>query len=218
MNWLTANRNKVAPKTTGRRLTSLRQFAKWAGWDATFDDYKPPVPLRGQPHPLPEGIEGVKRMIAYTHSERHAALVALCGLCGLRVAEALAVKPSDFNLNEMMLTVRGKGDKSRRVPVSEAAWEVLQFPVIRAFTSGGDKTIVGLRDRYARAVITRIATEAGLMRRVSSHDLRATFATAVYNKTLDQRLVQELLGHASGETTEIYIGVSSKAMHEGVEL
>src|SRR5688572_5856713 len=51
MNWLTANRNTLAAKTTGRRLTSLRAFAKWAGWGAILEDYTPPIPLKGQPHP-----------------------------------------------------------------------------------------------------------------------------------------------------------------------
>lgn len=217
MNWLTANRKIVAAKTTGRRLTSLKQFARWAGWPITFEDYSAPVPLKGQPHPLPEGIAGVKKMIACAGNERHAALVALCGLCGLRVAEALAVRPSDFDLHAMMLTIRGKGDKSREVPVSSVAWEVLQLPVTRAYVNGGEE-VVGLKDRFARALITRLGERAGLRRRVASHDLRATFATEVYNKTLDQRLVQELLGHASGTTTEIYIGRSSAQLHAGVEL
>lgn len=217
MNWLTANRNRVAAKTTGRRLTSMRQFAKWAGWGEMFSDYTAPTPLKGQPHPLPEGVDGVKRMILHANNDRHAALVALCGLCGLRIAEALAVKPSDFDLHDMTLTVRGKGDKERVVPVSTYAWSVLQIPVTRAFCDG-DCEVVGLKDRFARALITRLGIRAGLKRHVASHDLRATFATAVYDKTQDQRLVQVLLGHASGTTTEIYIGRSDAQMKNGVEL
>lgn len=216
-NWLTANRKKVGFKTTGRRLTSLKAFCAWAGWGNLLEDYSAPTPARGKPHPLPEGIEGVKRMIAYAHSERHAALVALCGLCGLRISEALKVRPSHFDLNEMTLTVHGKGDKERVVPVAPAAWEILQMPVIRAFIEH-DALVVGLRDRYARAVVTRLAMQAGLRRRVSSHDLRATFATAVYDKTLDQRLVQELLGHANGTTTEIYTQRTIPQMRNGVDL
>lgn len=217
MNWLTANRRIVAAKTTSRRLTSLRQFAKWAGWGTLFEEYVAPVPLKGQPHPLPEGIAGVKRMIEVARDDRHAALIALCGLCGLRVGEALAVKPSDFDLEEMTLAVNGKGEKMRRVPVSSFAWDVLQRPVVRAFCAG-DVPVVGLKDRFARALITNLAIRARLRRHVASHDLRATFATEVYNKTLDQRLVQTLLGHANGSTTEIYIGRSNEQLRAGVEL
>ena len=155
-------------------------------------------------------------MIACSRNERQAALVALMGFCGLRVAEALRVRPSDFDLDDMMLTVYGKGDKIRRVPVSASAWEVLQVPVTRAFCND-NVPVVGLKDRFARTVITRLGKRAGICRSVASHDLRATFATAIYDNTLDQRLVQELLGHSSSTTTEIYIGVALAKMKTGVE-
>ena len=217
MNWLTANRKKVSAKTTSRRLTSLKQFSQWAGWGTDFEDYSaPPIPP-GQPHPLPEGIDGVKRMILHAHQESHAALIALCGLCGCRVSEALSTKPSDFDLHNMTLAVHGKGEKVRIVPVSSLAWEYLQRPVVRAYCDG-DREVVGLKDRHARAIITRLGVRAGLKRHVASHDLRATFATAVYDKTQDMRLVQILLGHASVSTTEIYVGRTGEQLRKGVEL
>jgi site-specific recombinase XerD len=77
--------------------------------------------------------------------------------------------------------------------------------------------VVGLKDRFARRVITELGVRAKLERHTSSHDLRATFATAVYDHTLDQRVVQELLGHSSGTTTEIYIGRSNDQMRKAVE-
>lgn len=216
MNWLTYNRRRIAAKTTGRRLTSLRQFSKWAGWGDLLKDYSAPTPLRGVPHPLPEGMDGVRKMVNAATRDSHKALVVLCGMLGLRVAEALYVKPSHFNFEEKSLTVYGKGNKERTVPVSTEAWEILQRPVTRAFCAG-DIEVVGLKDRFARRVITNLAERAKLKRSVASHDLRATFATAVYNKTLDQRLVQELLGHSSGTTTEIYIERSKTQRAEGVE-
>lgn len=217
MNWLTANRRKVAAKTTGRRLTSLKAFAKWAGWGSLFEEYSAPTPLKGQPHPLPEGMDGVRRMIEVATKNQHKALVALCGMCGLRVAEALAVRPSHFNHEEKTLTVWGKGDKERTIPVSTEAWGHMQHAVVTAFCQGGDDEIVGLKDRFARRVITTLGYRANLKRSVASHDLRATFATAVYDKTLDQRLVQDLLGHSSGATTEIYINRNDKTRRSGVE-
>ena len=215
MNWLQANRQKVAAKTTGRRLTSLKTFSKWAGWGAMFEEYSAPVPPKGDPHPLPEGAEGVYRLIGITKNEKQKALIALCGLCGCRVAEALAVMPSDFNLSTMSLTIHGKGEKQRIVPVSDRAWSILATPTVRAFTEG-NRPVVGLQDRFARRVITRLGVKAGLRRHISSHDLRATFATEVYNKPLDLRLTQELLGHSSSQTTELYTGVSQAKMREAV--
>lgn len=215
--WLTGNRKRVAAKTTGRRLTSLRAFGRWAGYGEILGDYTAPTPLRAQPHPLPEGIEGVQRLVAVASNEKQAALVALCGYCGLRVSEALKVKPSHFDLNEMTLRVYGKGDKERIVPVSELAWETLMMPVTRAFVDG-DRLVVGLHDRFARRIITELGQRAGLKRRIASHDLRATFATALSAAGVHLRTIQELLGHANSTTTEIYTAVSPKQMREAVAL
>lgn len=217
MNWLQANRNRLSPKTTNRRLTSLRSFARWAGWGDPFTDYSPPTPAKGQPHPLPEGIAGVHKLIEVATNEKQKALVALCGLMGLRVAEALSVRGYDFDLERMTLTVRGKGDKERIVPVNEPAWDALVMPVARSIMAGGVEPVVGLKDRFARRVVTELGVKAGLQRHISSHDLRATFATAVYDKSLDQRVVQELLGHSSGQTTEVYIGRTANQMRAAVE-
>lgn len=218
MNWLTANRRKLAPKTTGRRLTSLRAFLKWAEHPEMLRDYSTPTPAKGQPHPLPEGMAGVERLIECAGTDQRKALIALCGMLGCRVAEALTVLPSDFNTSEMLLTIRGKGDKTRRVPISNRAWDILAMPVTRAMCSGPTVPVVGLKDRFARRVITDLGVKAGLKRHISSHDLRATFATAVYDKTLDLRLTQELLGHSSSATTELYTGVSLDNMRKAVEL
>lgn len=215
--WLTTTRKVVSPKTTTRRLTSIRAYGKWAGLARVLPDYKAPVPAKSEPHPLPEGVEGVRRLIAATNNDKQKALLALCGLCGCRVGEALAVRPSHFDLNTMQLTIRGKGDKTRRVPVSPEAWEVLSHPVALAFVSG-DALVVGLTDRFARRVVTDLGVKAQLKRSISSHDLRATFATAVYDKTKDVRLVQILLGHASSDTTQLYLGIDQAKLTEAVKL
>lgn len=207
----------VAPKTTQRRVTSLKAFAKWAGWGKVLEEYRSPTALRGEPHPIPEGIPGLERMIAATKRDNQKALIALCGLCGCRVAEALAAKPSHFDIRERTLTIRGKGDKTRIVPVSERAWEVI-FPAFTVAFLAGDKEIVGLQDRFARRIITDLGKRAGLRRHISSHDLRATFGTAVYDKTHDLRVTQELLGHSSSTTTELYTLVRSDTMRKAVEL
>lgn len=218
MNWLQANRKRVAPKTTQRRLTSLKAYSKWAGWGDLFTEYSGPVPAKGVPHPLPEGIEGVRRLIRATRNEKQKALIALCGLCGCRVAEALSVQPDDFDFHTQRLKIRGKGDKERIVPVSSEAWEILLPAITRAYVSGAEvPVVVGLKDRFARRVISDLGVKAGLKRHISSHDLRATFGTEIYNRTLDLRLVQELLGHASSQQTEIYTGVSEAKMREAVE-
>lgn len=126
------------------------------------------------------------------------------------------MKVAWLDSHDMMLRVRGKGDKERIVPISPRAWDAISDAYVRAMV--GDKKLIHYEDRSARKAITNLGRKAGLCRPIASHDLRATFATEVYNKTLNQRVVQELLGHANGKTTEIYIGVNKYEMIQAVDL
>lgn len=209
----------MAPKTTGRRISSLRSWAKWAGLGVVLDEYVPPSPARPVPHPIPEGMDGVRRMITVAKNTRHKAIVAFGGLCGLRIAETLTVRAMDFDMREMLLTVHGKGDKRRIIPVSPEAWEIVQRPVLdTAAYSGLAAPVIGYQDRFARQIITDLGQQAGLSRPVSSHDLRMTFGSAVYEATKDIRATQELLGHSSAATTELYTMVRVETMREAVRL
>lgn len=216
MSWLNLTRNVVSPKTTARRLTSLRSFGKRLGIVSPLEEYIAPQPGRTVPHPIPEGPSGVDRMIAKAKNYEQEALVSLIGFVGCRVGEALSLTVDHFDTSEMMLTIRGKGDKTRIVPVSQHAWTHIQSAWVLALNKS-DRRIISYKDRFARQIITNLGVRAGLQRPVSSHDLRATFATAAYDKTRDIRLVQELLGHASSQTTEIYTGVTEAALKEAVE-
>lgn len=223
MNWLTATRRRdtrpdgVVAKTTVRRLTSLKQFALFAGWqDASFAEYAAPTPLPAKPHPIPEGVNGVKRMIFYARSPQEVALVTLCGLLGLRVGEARGTRPEYFDTTSRVLIVHGKGDKVREVPVGSFAWDQLKLPIVEA--SYRSTPVCPFEDRAARGLITRLGRVAGISNSVASHDLRATFATEVYDKTRDIVLVQRLLGHSSSKQTELYIGRTLASLRNGVEL
>jgi site-specific recombinase XerC len=212
-----SNRSTWGPKTVGRRLTTLRSFARWAKVDCeNLAEFKAPTPARPVPHPLPEGIAGVHAMIAVAKNDRQRAMLALCGLCGLRLHEALAVRPVDVNVGDMTVRVHGKGQKMRDVPLSAEAWHALLGAVTSAVIESRP-TVVDYADRFARKVVTNCGQRAGLSRPVSSHDLRATFLTAVYNKTKDLRAAQELAGHASSNTTETYTGVVMATMRGAVE-
>lgn len=215
MSWLNLTRKEVAPRTTGRRLTSLRSFAKWCG-RAVLDEYNAPKPGKATPHPIPEGIAGIEKMVTFARNSEQEALLGLCGYAGLRNHEALACTIKWFDLSAMQLTVRGKGDKTRIIPISSRCWSAVCSAYVDAM-SRGDGVLVRYQDRSARKAITTLGRKAGLSRSVSSHDLRATFATHVYDRTKDQRLVQELLGHASGATTEVYIGVVMNSMRKAVD-
>lgn len=201
-----------------RKLTSLRSYGQWTGKPDFLAKYKPPIAAAPAPHPLPGGIEDVQRMIYATDKADEQALVALCGLCGARVGEAVSARFSWIDVHSEVITIRGKGDKSRRVPISERAWKYIEpvFVEARLNVMDNDPVLASFPDRSARAIITRLGKHAGIARPVASHDLRATFATAAYEATHDIRAVQELLGHASVETTMGYVAVAMAAMRKAV--
>lgn len=216
--YLTRMREKTAPRTIQRKLAAFRAFARYHG-EATFlATYKPPTPPKPQPHPLPEGIDGVLAMYGYASEPHHKAIVVLCGLMGLRISEARQVRVCDFDLVEQSVLVRGKGSKQRWVPMGAKAWALLHGPYLVAQDQRGvTGLLVPISDRGARAAYTRIAKRA-LNRKSSTHDMRATAATAWYDKTKDIRAVQENLGHASSHTTETYTGVTVAAQRKAVEV
>lgn len=212
--WVTDSRESgQGPATVRLRLAAARAYSNHVG--ITLGEYKAPPLPPARPHPLPGGIEDVRRMLAVESGPgQHA--VALGALAGLRVHESVSITRNHDKISRSrrVLEIHGKGGKIRIVPVSTELEKYMEFM---------PKTgrLVLLSNSGARAAITRIAKKAGVTAHddgeVSSHDLRATFATAVYEKTRDIRLVQELLGHASVQTTQIYIGISSDAADKGVE-
>lgn len=213
--FLTMNRNRVSARTTLRRLTSLRTWTRFGGIQA-LEEYSGPTPLRSMPHPLPGGIEDVYKLIEVANRPRDKALIAECGLMGMRIFEALKSVPSEYDLREMTCVIRGKRDKQRIVPVSDSAWEFLRMPFMESFVNGGGP-IITIKDRAARQRITELGATAGISRPISSHDLRHTFGTHVYQRTNNIRLVQELMGHDSIETTQIYTGVFLSQAREAVD-
>lgn len=212
--WLNQTRADAAPKTTGRRLTSLRAFAKWARWETELGEYRAPTPGKTIPHPIPEGLDGLRRLLRVASNNEQRALIGACGFIGLRVGEALAFRTTWFDASEMLLTVRGKGDKERIVPVSQHAWEIIAPAFVAAMQSDG--YLIHYQDRSARKCVTSLGRKAGLRREISSHDLRATYATILSENGVNIRVIQELLGHASVSTTEIYTGVGMTALKEAV--
>lgn len=171
---------------------------------------------------LPKPLRGgeADRLAGHAGSERDR-LIIRCGLLlGLRVSEICALTVPEVDLDDgIVLISRGKGDKDRYVPipsqlVSElAAWlggrrEGYVFPSPR----GGPLTT-----RAVRYMVGRVAEEAGIVRRVAPHALRHTYATKLLDTGADLRQVQELLGHASISTTEVYLHVSRDRLRSAVE-
>jgi integrase len=162
-------------------------------------------------------MKGVFRLLEVCRTPQEKALVAFCGLAGLRVAEACSVRPEDVDIEgRVILVYNGKGGKTRRVPLTTQAGLAMQRALAEA-VARDLPTVVGMTEDQARKLITRLGKRAGLARPIASHDLRATLATASYRRSGDLLAVQEILGHSDPKTTRIYIEESFESMAEAMD-
>jgi site-specific recombinase XerD len=172
-----------------------------------MEDYKLPVMQQPTPHPLPRLNEDLTKLLDCCDNNNKRALVALLGLEGMRLHEALGLNVTCIDTKEMTIYVNGKGGKVRILPITERAFTYLAPAYLDSCIAGKQK-IVEYSDRGARLCITDLGRRAQITREISSHDLRATFATLAYQAKKDIRLVQYWMGHGSIVTTQRYIGFS----------
>jgi integrase/recombinase XerC len=149
---------------------------------------------------------------------RDAAVLELLYATGIRVSELCGLTPDSFDHARRTVRVRGKGDKERTVPVGVPAlravtrWLEAGRPAL-AVTSGGSALFLGVRGgrldpRTARRIVHQRLREAGAARDTGPHGLRHSAATHLLENGADLRSVQEILGHSSPATTQIYTHVS----------
>lgn len=216
--YLTHYRKIGSPKTVQRKMGTFRRYAKFAGFDA-LDDYRAPTPAKNLSHPLPNLADDVIDMcdVAAAESDELAALIAMCGLQGMRVSEARSSHIKWFDLTNRTIRVQGKGDKERVIPLYDSAFDYITMAYVAAKQTNHGQ-LVTYSDSGARAAITRIGTAAGVGRAVSSHDLRHTFGTAAYLREKNILAVQNLMGHESVETTRTYINTTMEAMRQSGDI
>jgi integrase/recombinase XerD len=162
-------------------------------------------------------------------SLRNRTLLELLYAAGLRVSEALGLDRRDLSLDGAFVRVVGKGDRERLVPVGDVALEwlgrYLAWPRPAWLAAGGEAdrpdaplfvTVRGRRlgRQQAWTVVKNAARAAGLGDRVSPHTLRHSFATHLLEGGADLRVVQELLGHASISTTQLYTHLTGERIRE----
>lgn len=146
---------------------------------------------------------------------RNKAMIEMLYSCGLRVSELTELKLSNLYLDIEFIKVTGKGNKERLVPVSNTAIKALQlwldYGRVHAKVNKGEEDIVFLGRRGTRLtrefifmLIKKLAAGIGLKKKISPHTFRHSFATHLIEGGADLRAVQEMLGHESITTTEIY--------------
>ena len=228
------HRGGLSPRTTARRLSTLRQFHRFLlreglRADDPLEGIEAPRRGRQLPKILTEAeVEALLRAVHQTPGPeglRLAALVELLYATGLRVSELVALPHSTVLRDPRVLLVRGKGDRERLVPLSEAAREALKayLAVRRVFQPAGRPDSPWLfPSRGAEGHLTRrrvgqllkeLAIEARLApERVSPHVLRHAFASHLLDHGADLRSVQQMLGHADISTTQIYTHVLNERL------
>ena len=156
-------------------------------------------------------------------SERNIAIVETLYGCGLRVSELINLKISDLYFEEDFVKVTGKGNKQRLVPVSEVNKQCINTYLINSRTklnidSRSSDIIFLNRNGYklTRAMIFTIvkslSKKAGIKKTISPHSFRHSFATHLLENGADLKTIQQLLGHESITTTEIYMHLDNKAL------
>ncbi|RKS77858.1 integrase/recombinase XerD [Motilibacter peucedani] len=224
----------LGASSAARAVVAVRGFHRFALREgAVADDVARGVRPPSAPKRLPKavGVAEVEALLEAAGADgspralRDRALLEVLYGCGARISEAVGLDVDDVDLDAGAARLLGKGGKERLVPVGRFAREALAAYLVRgrpalvAHGSGGPAMFVNARggrlSRQSAWVVLRAAAErAGLDVELSPHTLRHSFATHLLDGGADVRVVQELLGHASVATTQIYTLVTVERLRE----
>jgi len=218
------NEQKVSTRTQSRTLSGIKSFFKFLLIDESLE--KDPTALIEYPkigRKLPEvlTVDEISRIIDSVNIEaaegqRNRAIIETLYSCGLRVSELVNLKLTNLFFEDGYIKVQGKGSKERLVPISHKAMdEITKYrQQERSFLkkiAPGSENILFLNRRGGKlsrvmifTIIKRLVQKANIKKQVSPHTFRHSFATHLIEGGADLRAVQEMLGHESILTTEIY--------------
>ncbi len=190
------------------------------------DLYKMPFIIGNLPRPqkekkLPNVLsqEEVLRIFSHVDNLKHKTLLMLIYSAGLRVGESVRLKISDLDSERKLIHIHGgKGKKDRYTFLSDTVLAALKTYYKaykpRDYLFEGQGTRSHLAERSIQNVFHRAVKSAGIRKEISVHGLRHSFATHLLESGVDLRYIQELLGHTSSRTTEIYTHVSKKSLEK----
>lgn len=225
----------LAPRSRARALVAVRRFHTFAlGENLASTDPASEVspPQEGLRLPKALALDDIEAMIATTDGQepvqiRAAALLELLYATGARISEAVGIDLDDLDLDSGLVRLYGKGGKERIVPFGShaaralGAWVARVRPAMAAkakSSSAGALFLNARGTRLSRVSAWQIVKDAGqaatIDAEVSPHTFRHSFATHLLEGGADIRVVQELLGHASVTTTQIYTKVSEATLRE----
>ena len=230
-------RNNISARSNQRRIIALRKFydylLRYDYVDSNpFLAIRSPKVSKNPPQVLYQ--QEIEKLFSYNYSrtdflaKRDQAIMELLYASGLRVSELVSLTLQDIYSRQRILKITGKGNKQRMVPYSIRAQEVLndyilncRNEIFRKNSIENPTNILFVNDkgnplttRGVEYIIAKIDEKAGTNFKLHPHTLRHTFATHLLDNGADLRTIQELLGHASLNTTQVYTHVSSSKMLE----
>lgn len=230
----TLRRSGLGESSIARHVVAIRTLYAFLAKDQKIDNVALEVLPPKIPKRLPKAlsVDAVTRIINSCGDSlsgvRDRALIETLYATGARVSEVTALNIGDIGRSEgatLTVRVRGKGGKERLVPLGSYAQNALDQYLTRvrpAFAKTSDQVAVFLNEKQgsrlsrqsAWQIVMKAATKAGLTEEVSPHALRHSFATHLLDGGADIRVVQELLGHSSVTTTQIYTLVTIDKLRE----
>ena len=223
-------------RSQARIISGLRGFFDYL----IFEDYRPDNPMDliespkiGQKLPdtlSTDEIDEITRMIDFNKAEgeRNLTIIETLYGCGLRVSELTTLKISDLYFEEGFIAITGKGNKQRLVPIAEHTEKL-----ITKYLNGSRKHVnckpdhintlflnrrgSGLTRAMIFTIVKQLVKIAGIHKNISPHTFRHSFATHLLENGADLRSIQQMLGHESITTTEIYMHVDRKHLAETLE-
>lgn len=224
----------LAASSSGRAVVAVRGFHRFAAREGLTQadpgrDVRPPSVPRRLPKAITVGE--IEAILAAAGAEgtpralRDRALIEVLYGTGARISEATGLDVDDLDLDSASALLRGKGSKERLVPVGRMAIEAVEAylvrgrPALAAGGPGGPALFLNHRGgrltrQSAWTVLADAVRRSGVSSEVSPHTLRHSFATHLLDGGADVRVVQELLGHASVTTTQIYTLVTVERLRE----
>jgi len=225
----------LSPRSRARALSAVRMFHRFLMVE-NYSDSNPTSVIESPrvPGKLPDVLSKIEvdRLLMAPSGRsridlRDRAMLELLYATGLRVSELVSLKVSDINLVAGYLMTSGKGEKERLVPVGDSAKAALADYLVSLKSSLEERKenrflfLTRLGDRMSRQsfwnIIKKRALQAGIMKSISPHTLRHSFATHLLENGADLRSVQMMLGHADLSTTQIYTHISGdrlKRLHK----
>ena len=228
--------SSINARSQSRLISGLRSFFDYL----VFENYREQNPMELIESPktgrkLPDIIstEEVDRIIraidlGKPEGERNRAIIETLYGCGLRVSELTELKMSDLFFDEGFIKITGKGNKQRFIPISEYTIKYITLykdevrPHQAIKDEYSDTLFLNRRGRQlTRAmiftIVRKLTKEAGISKKVSPHTFRHSFATHLLENGADLRAIQQLLGHESITTTEVYVHVDRSHLREVME-